>query len=359
MARALILCLLPLLLLTGSALAQATQLFVRFDASIEPAAQAAMRSAIAAELSASLLEQPADGVPELHVARAADGQLALTLRDNPAPVTRSVPFSDDAATLARDAALMAKNLVQDQAAELLLPEPASAQPPPLAAPPAPAPAQAQDAELPPGFAPTPAAAPAAREPEEGARLVLLAMVAPALVMDARVAGRSHPARTLAGGLHARAEAPIGLHFAAGGGIQLAMWNDELLPSRSSTGLTESPGTLNVNANSVMDASAWLRAHTLLAGGVQLYALLGAGPSAYSVVNIGAPGLSHRASPYLGMNASLLAGASLRFTRSLGAVLEIGPVYHLVHGRDQEGERAVVHALQLGVQLGARWVFDAY
>jgi hypothetical protein len=352
MARWLACC---LLLSASLASAQGAQLSLSFDASIAPAAQAAMRTAIAAELNATLIEQPADGVPVLHVARAADGQLALTLRQNPVPVLRSFPWNDDVAVIARDAALMAKNLVLDQTAELL--EPVSAAPPQPPAPPVPTPPppQASDTEQPPGFArkPLPVVRPSA--PREGARIMLIGAVNPALAVEVSAPGASGSARTFSYGVHARADAPIGEHLAAGGGIALTTWEDD---DYYEYGYGQ-PHSRAVITTIVMDASAHLRALLPLGTRAQLYAQLGAGPSTYSMVGVDDGTAQHSVTPYLGMNAALLAGASLRFTRQLGALLELGPSYHFMHGRDIAGDRVRVHAIQLAVQLGALWVFDAY
>jgi hypothetical protein len=329
-------------------------LFVMFDASVDATAQAAMRAAFAHELNAELIEQPAEGVPTLRIARNANGQLDLTLQQNPAPLARSVPWSDDAAVLARDAALMAKNLVLDQTADLLKPvsEPSAAPAPPPAPPPPP---QASDSELPPGFARKPPPVPAPRAPREGPRVVLLAAANPALAVEVSAPGASGSASTFAYGLHARADAPFGEHLAAGGGIALTTWENTEY-SDYDYGLDQTP---SLHATIVMDASAHVRAFLALGARAQLYAQLGAGPSTYSVMGVNDGTTHHSVTPYLGMNAALLAGASLRLARQLGAVLELGPSYHFMHGRDVMGDRVRAHALLLALQLGAMWVFDAY
>jgi hypothetical protein len=350
--RALVIVLLSLMPgSVGNAQAVLLQLVVLFDASVTEAVHEPIRAAIRAELNATLLQAPVPGIAVLEIARGTDGQLVLTLRENPQPLTRTLPWSEDSAATARDVAWMTKNLVLDQTQALLGQEPAPA--PVVIAAPTPKPAFL-DAERPPDYAPKPPPAPITPAPANRPRLVLLAMaMAPVGPID--VNGHGYPTPITAYGVHARFDRPITPNLSAGGGVQLATWQsgdyDYYWPPPDDR-------TLQVATTIAMDATAWLRAHLPITQRAELYGLFGVGPSTYSLLHVatGAVGERH-AIPFLGVNAGMLAGASLLLTRNLGLALELGPRYALAHG-DASGGRVTLHTLQLSVQLGALWTFDA-
>jgi hypothetical protein len=330
------------------------QLTLQIDAGIAETDRALIREAIARELSATLLDALTEGVPVLQISRASDGSASLTLHDNPAPVTRTLPWSADPAAAARDVALMAQNLVLDQTRDLLGAEaqPARAPlPPPSTAETPPPPVVTKDAERPPDFAPKPPPPPPPPSIHNRPRLQLLAMIAPNTGLPASINAKSYDNTSTGHGLLGRFDVPITERLSAGGGFAIANWDSSTDP--------RAERDLDLHVTAVMDATTWLRGFVPLASRIELYGLAGIGPSFITNMWLVDRSLSDRtARPYVGLNAALSAGTSLRIVDDIGAALELSAQYHFVHGREIDGSRMSIHALHLALLLGAVWSFDA-
>ena len=145
------------------------RLAVVFDPTAASLPQAEIRTAIAAELGAVLVDDPtsADGV--LSVARGDSGRIVVTYRPLQATVARAVPEPKDSTDTPALVALVAGNLIRNEALELIAapptrPEPALVPPFPPAHPPAELvspfpPKRATSVRRPPALAPPPPASP--------------------------------------------------------------------------------------------------------------------------------------------------------------------------------------------------------
>jgi hypothetical protein len=109
------------------------RLAVLFDASAASLPQAEIRAAIAAELDALLVDDATSAEGVLSVARSEQGRIVMTYRPLQATVVRSVPEPPDSTDTPALLALVAGNLVRNEALELLPAGP----PPPTPARPAP------------------------------------------------------------------------------------------------------------------------------------------------------------------------------------------------------------------------------
>jgi hypothetical protein len=128
------------------------RLQVLFQPSAAALPQAEIRTAIAAELGALLVEDPATADGVISVSRGEAGQLMLTYRPLKATVVRSVPEPTDSTDTPALLALLAGNLVRNEALDLLPAYPELV--PPFPPTPAPQPAAASSAPVPPASAPT-------------------------------------------------------------------------------------------------------------------------------------------------------------------------------------------------------------
>ena len=248
---------------------------------------------------------------------------------------------------------MAHNLVLDQTRGLLDVEaqPAAPEPPPSTAPKPPVvPLPPVDSERPPDFVPKPPPAPPPPPLRNRARLHLLALIAPSSGLPVSLNGKSYDNSTHAHGLLGRFDLPLTDRLSAGGGISVAKWESDTDPRAAHD--------LNLGIHGVMDATAWLRGFVPLASRIEAYALAGAGPSTFTDVHVVDRSLSNQtARPYVGLNAALTIGSSVRLLDELGAALELSAQYHFVHGRELEGARMRIHAVQFALLLGAVWSFD--
>ncbi len=340
------------------------QLAIEIDPAIVEPVRSQMKAAIAAELAANVLDATSPGVGTLRIARGEGAQLQLSYSANPAPIERSVPWSADAQASIRDVALMAANLVRDQTLELLQPATAApAAPTPSAtpvastpatpiAPVAPRAAAPLDAERPPDFVPRPPPMPAPPPPPPNQpRVQLLAIYAPLLAAAANIDGEIEQESPNALGLQGRFDLPIAPQWSLGAGFGVYEF-------AGPDGAEETDGIVEIEARLAMDVSAWLRAHAPLSGRLsQLYLALGAGPSLQSLLVRDDQNANATAPPALGLNASLLAGASLLVASHFGLALEVGAQYHLMRSRQNDGSWLVFHPLAGAVQFGVLWVFD--
>ena len=101
------------------AAAAAPKIAVAFTSSAEELPREAIRAAIATELGVTLVEDVFDADGVLTVSVADDGRLALSYRPNGARLERQVPEPRHRADLPRMIALLAGNLVRNEAVELL------------------------------------------------------------------------------------------------------------------------------------------------------------------------------------------------------------------------------------------------
>ena len=107
------------------------RLVVVFDASAASLPQAEIRAAIAAELGAVLVDDAASGEGVLSVTRGDHGRIVMTYRPLRTIVVRTVPEPPDSTDTPALLALVAGNLVRNEALELIpKARPAPATPPP-------------------------------------------------------------------------------------------------------------------------------------------------------------------------------------------------------------------------------------
>ena len=99
-----------------------------FDPTASSLPQAEIRTAIAAELGAVLVEDPAAADGVLSVARAESGRIVVTYRPLQATVARTVPEPKDSTDTPALLALVAGNLVRNEALELIASPPARPEP---------------------------------------------------------------------------------------------------------------------------------------------------------------------------------------------------------------------------------------
>jgi hypothetical protein len=111
--------LLVILAAPGAASAAPPKIAVAFTSSAEELPREAIRAAIATELGLTLVEDVFDADGVLTVSVADDGRLALSYRPNGARLERQVPEPRHRADLPRMIALLAGNLVRNEAVELL------------------------------------------------------------------------------------------------------------------------------------------------------------------------------------------------------------------------------------------------
>ena len=187
---------------------------VRADASL-------VRAAIGIELDRPVMGPPGPPVPRLEVRADATQLIVRWVPEEGYAIERSVPWPSDDAAVARTAAMLAANLVRDQASDVLAsisicPELAVAAPPP----PQPPPQSVQTAPLElgdPVIPPPPPDEPLALEPEEPAPPGDLAGL---IALSASMGGMSSSATplflgTVEGGVRWR-ELVVGLNVTVGG-----------------------------------------------------------------------------------------------------------------------------------------------
>jgi hypothetical protein len=133
------------------------RLAVLFDPGAASLPQAEIRAAIAAELGAVLVDDPATAESVLSVARGEHGRIVMTYRPAETLVVRSVPEPPDSTDTPALLALVAGNLVRNEALELI---PITPRP---AGPLAPAPSVDASRELVSPFPPASPAAPVSPE----------------------------------------------------------------------------------------------------------------------------------------------------------------------------------------------------
>ena len=279
-------------------------LAVVFEPSAAALAQADIRAAIGVELGAPVLEAPAEGANTLTISVVANGRILLRYWPQAHVIERSLPAQRDRTATALDIAMLAQNLVRDQASGLLAAAPpASEAGTPTPEYPYPRLLAARDL--------TPAPAPAQSWLDGSLQLHLFAQFATG--GDVQVSPQMPRVDTYNSvGGSARLEVTLLRYLAAGVGVAYSHWE----------GAHDASGTLRVSPTEFSDVQLWLRPRLPL-GAFELYVALCIGASLMADLEVP----YNEEPPDIGSNFAANVGTIWWFYGRTGLLVELGISYH--------------------------------